>query len=961
MSLHPDAGGSPGTTSQPSPDSVDAAWRWLSAQLKGHSIPALLLTIGLDPLVLRALDRWAPSTRVLALEPDPLVWRRQTMTEPIGDWMRTGRLRYLAGPGYSGADEAWRLFPAAADGYRLVVHPRLASGSAANLEAARVLKRIVFGARANAEARRRFAPTYLTNAVRNLPAIVRGRNVGALENRYQGIPALIIAAGPSLDGALPHLAALRDRALLVAVDTAMRPLLAAGIEPHLVVGVDPGRWNARHFEYLRATTDTHLVSELALAPSAVDTFGDRTFWFRVGDHQPWPWFRDHGLSVSELPVWGSVLTAAFQVAHLAGCDPLIFVGADLAYTGNRPYCRGTTYEYDWATLVSEGHELGTIWQQRVTGPKVRTASSVAGREVSTTSSMLSFRDWIVGRAERSGRKVINATVGGVLFGKRIEQAVLSQLSFNKAEIQPLADLSGHTMQVPEDVLVDQLRDLQQQLRLGENSHEVLRGWFDFAGDGLEASALDDALEAAASALGTASRRVVTGPPDAGVGSYAASTLFCLPESVARFRAGLHDETLRETVSTYVVDAERHLVLGEALRALRTICCQIIDLPDVAVLGHQKEVSRAYAWPDRIRWAILEFEALLGRVWHSGRVGCADALSSESLELNFSANWSDRAALCQTTARACLRLTEQWLCCVDTLETSQAQDVLASFVPFVTLKGHSGRQILLAPFRRVASLEATRATVLYGVQRGAVCLIPYASSTMVVSPDGQLTPYLTWPRPIVGEIPWGRGALAWGNGMAPDTQRPSGPAYVMLRRTLDDEPEVHEIDMRPVVAAWWNNRLVFSAYPTPDGESWVGVGSWAPGERARPELQGCTLFDLRPHNDLLEMASCDFVPGRGFLRPSRGHTLRWDGHHPPQRLQGTAPIISSLASSAIGLASASPDTDTVLLDTVDGQRFAIPGPTPLKLAWAGDTLVVSTVNRELLLYPSVRQALGRDRR
>ena len=54
-----------------------------------------------------------------------------------------------------------------------------------------------------------------------------GHNVPALRDAYRGRPAVVAAAGPSLDAAVSPLRDLEGRALLVAADTALRPLLTA--------------------------------------------------------------------------------------------------------------------------------------------------------------------------------------------------------------------------------------------------------------------------------------------------------------------------------------------------------------------------------------------------------------------------------------------------------------------------------------------------------------------------------------------------------------------------------------------------------------------------------------------------------------------------------------------------------------------------------------------------------------
>ena len=76
---------------------------------------------------------------------------------------------------------------------------------------------------------------------------------------------------PSLDRNLGEIVEHRRRALVVAADTALRPLLAAGVQPDLVVGVDPSEANARHLTDLSSCPGTWLVAEGSLDPVALAT------------------------------------------------------------------------------------------------------------------------------------------------------------------------------------------------------------------------------------------------------------------------------------------------------------------------------------------------------------------------------------------------------------------------------------------------------------------------------------------------------------------------------------------------------------------------------------------------------------------------------------------------------------------------------------------------------------------
>ena len=87
--------------------------------------------------------------------------------------------------------------------------------------------------------------TYFENAVRNF-CFAGDPVAGGLFGNFEGVPLVLVSAGPSLDRNVRQLAGIDQRCFILAVDTALRPLLAAGIEPHAVMIADPSRLNAQH-------------------------------------------------------------------------------------------------------------------------------------------------------------------------------------------------------------------------------------------------------------------------------------------------------------------------------------------------------------------------------------------------------------------------------------------------------------------------------------------------------------------------------------------------------------------------------------------------------------------------------------------------------------------------------------------------------------------------------------------
>ena len=414
------------TAADPKIDKYD---RLLSRFATG-GFPPLIIAVGLSHQLLDALDRHNASCHVLAVEPVPGRTRDAIGRPQWRAWLETRRLTVLVGPDYKGCADAWRLIARDALQPPMIVDPELLEKFPSQTEGAKaVARQIVRGARANEEARQRFAGRYLLNTLTNLPVIASEADASALRDAFTDVPAIVVGAGPSLDANLSALRDLQNRALLIAVDTALRPLLTAGIRPHLVVSVDPSETNARHLNDLPDVRGLWLVAEGSLTPSVFAQFAGRTFIYKVSNHDPWPWLAAQGADRATLQTWGSVLTTAFDLARSAGCNPIVFAGSDLAYTDGLQYCRNTVYEPDWSPFPTNADRAAEFAKYLATNPHL-TQLDLDGREVTTAPHFIQFRDWIVAQAETAApRRIINGTGAGILHGGVVENLNLEFLAF----------------------------------------------------------------------------------------------------------------------------------------------------------------------------------------------------------------------------------------------------------------------------------------------------------------------------------------------------------------------------------------------------------------------------------------------------------------------------------------------------------------------------------------------------
>ena len=256
---------------------------------------------------------------------------------------------------------------------------------------------------------------FLENFITNLPKVIAAPGINIFAGRFADTPAVIVSAGPSLDKNIHELRGKKDHVLIIATDTTIKPLLAAGVEPHFVMTGDPSHANYLHLKGA-VTQEALLVMEATAHPQSPEGFEERTLACL---------YENSVLhSLSELPgdkgalhAWGSVATMALDFAIFTGCDPVIFIGQDLAYTGGRLYCSNVYFEDIWFHDVKtpEEHEKRLAALRAFNNPQ--SVTDIYGCQVETTRALIAYRDWIIriicGHPEK---RFINATEGGILRG-----------------------------------------------------------------------------------------------------------------------------------------------------------------------------------------------------------------------------------------------------------------------------------------------------------------------------------------------------------------------------------------------------------------------------------------------------------------------------------------------------------------------------------------------------------------
>ncbi|MDI6710299.1 MAG: DUF115 domain-containing protein [Thermoanaerobacterales bacterium] len=239
------------------------------------------------------------------------------------------------------------------------------------------------------------------NVFANLPGIIHDPGITAITDIFKGKPAVIVAAGPSLNKNICLLAEAKNKSAVICVGTALRAMLAEGLHPDFVVTLDPMEANYRLFTGLDPT-EAFLCYEPQTHPRIPPLFAKRRFVFNSFGNPLQLWLSSLYGSKGYVEPGGSVAIAAFGIGLILGCNPIVFVGQDLAYTGGFSHAAGTVYEGRRVQAL-EGR-LDHLEVPAINGGKVWTSRAMHG-------FLVRFEELF---ALHNDRLIIDATEGGAL-------------------------------------------------------------------------------------------------------------------------------------------------------------------------------------------------------------------------------------------------------------------------------------------------------------------------------------------------------------------------------------------------------------------------------------------------------------------------------------------------------------------------------------------------------------------
>lgn len=248
----------------------------------------------------------------------------------------------------------------------------------------------------------KFSSVLAKNILANMKYILDGYKTIQFAGIFpKEFPGILVAAGPSLNKNINQLKKAKNKAFIVATDTALKPLIKEGIIPDLVAIVDGKK--PIHLVETEKFKEIPLLCSICSASEIMEYHTDKKIFYNEGYKLSDVILNHSHINVSQMPIGGSVATLGFAFMYMIGFSNIILVGQDLAYTNNRSHADGTFQE--------KMPEVST------TGVDFEIVEGNYVDEVVTSSDFKLYLEWyeyyINGiKGEKPDMRIINATEGG---------------------------------------------------------------------------------------------------------------------------------------------------------------------------------------------------------------------------------------------------------------------------------------------------------------------------------------------------------------------------------------------------------------------------------------------------------------------------------------------------------------------------------------------------------------------
>lgn len=208
-----------------------------------------------------------------------------------------------------------------------------------------------------------FSEIWFKSYFSNLPYIMNAQSVNSYKNLFKNKPAVIVSAGPSLDKNLKFLKGNEDKFIIITAGRTLNTLREEGIKADFTCVIDASDAMYNVFKPSLDMNVPLLFNEETSEKIVSEYKGDKIFFntreFSNADSEIL------GINTEKLFQGGSVVHACTSFARLLGCDPITFIGQDLAYTNNKLHSENSKADYESNSISDSNMYIKGVVEEKV--------------------------------------------------------------------------------------------------------------------------------------------------------------------------------------------------------------------------------------------------------------------------------------------------------------------------------------------------------------------------------------------------------------------------------------------------------------------------------------------------------------------------------------------------------------------------------------------------------------------
>lgn len=315
----------------------------------------------------------------------------------------------------------------------------------------------------------KYAKTFFENIISNREYIRNSYDLSVYKEKYKNMPGLIVSGGPSLSKNIKFIKEFKG--VIFTGTRTLTAILDEGVKPDFLVSVDP---TDKIYQTLMENTEND-ISLITLDQSnhkVIASNKGRQYFIpteKIAEE-----LLGTNLEVN-LSRGGSVATLCLSAAQYMGCNPIIFIGQDLANTDMKLHadiCSNERNGLGNNEVIDEGDLINRGYKQ---------IDGYDGEKVWSSSDLIYFLRWIEEFVECFKEiKFINATEGGAFIrgtiNKRFKEVTEEYSNIQKIHMEDMQRQPYLEIDVEENIIkaLDKLEKLKDLAKEAKDASEKLK-------------------------------------------------------------------------------------------------------------------------------------------------------------------------------------------------------------------------------------------------------------------------------------------------------------------------------------------------------------------------------------------------------------------------------------------------------------------------------------------------------